>query len=130
MDTEWAWQRGDLPGSGRPRTRLLLPEPDQPQHPESRSILPEGFQAVPHLQALSGEVGNLRIIAKVPGVRIQPSGWPRVSGQKQTDKWRYYKLWERFLLASRRFLAGLPRFTRSDKRLQWEFQRKQQALEV
>ena len=70
MDTGWAWKRGDLPGSGRSRARLLLPEPDQFQHPESGSVLPAGLPRMPHLQTISGDVANLRIIAKVPGVRI------------------------------------------------------------
>ena len=60
MDTGWTRQRRDLPGSGRPRAGLLLPEPDQPEHSKGGTILPEGLQAVPDLQKLHGAVGTLK----------------------------------------------------------------------
>jgi len=59
MDTGWARQRRGLPGSGRPRAGLLLPEPDQPGHSEGGTILPEGLQAVPDLQKIHGAAGIL-----------------------------------------------------------------------
>ena len=60
LDTGWARKRRDVPGSGQPRARLLLPEPDQPEHPEGGSILPEGLQTMPDLQKLHGASGTLK----------------------------------------------------------------------
>ena len=40
MDTGREWKR-DVPGFGEPRAGLLLLEPDEPEHSEGRSILPE-----------------------------------------------------------------------------------------
>ena len=60
MDTGWARQRRDMPGSGQPRAGLLLPEPDQPENSQGGSILPEGFQRVPYLQKIHGAAGILK----------------------------------------------------------------------
>jgi hypothetical protein len=38
---------------------LLLPEPDQPEHTEGGSILPEGLPTMSDLQKLHGAAGTL-----------------------------------------------------------------------
>ncbi len=60
LDTGRPWKRRDVPGSGQSRARLLLPEPDQPEHSEGGSILPERLQTVPDLQKLHGAAGTLK----------------------------------------------------------------------
>ena len=62
MDTGWARQRRGLPGSGRPRAGLLLPEPDQPEHSQGGSILPEGLQTVSNLQTVPGDQRILNLV--------------------------------------------------------------------
>jgi hypothetical protein len=62
---------------------------------------------------LKFQVSAFRVsVAPVRGASSQ------IEKKNTIDPWRYFRLWERFLLASRCFLAGLPRFNRAYKHLQ------------
>ena len=55
MDTGWRRNRQHVPAARKPPAGLLLPEAQQPEHPQGRALLPARLPGLPYLPTLHGD---------------------------------------------------------------------------